>query len=151
MPTPEVRRIRLPAVNLNALDRLYAGLPRVECKKLCQGCCGPVPMTAVEGDRIAVRIGRRHEVVRGHSLDCGLLTDGGLCSVYDIRPLVCRVWGLVREMACPHGCVPERWLSDGEVRELIGKQIEAGRGFTGEAEMLMEQFLIWRSKKGKGD
>lgn len=50
---------------------------------------------------------------------CPSLTASGRCAVYSVRPMICRVWGLVREMACPWGCVPDRWLSGREVQRLL--------------------------------
>src|SRR2546429_6087610 len=31
----------------------------------------------------------------------------GRCTVYEVRPMICRLWGMVEGMQCPHGCVPE--------------------------------------------
>lgn len=42
-------------------------------------------------------------------LTCAWLTAGGQCSTYETRPLVCRLFGAVRGMRCPHGCRPQRW------------------------------------------
>jgi Fe-S-cluster containining protein len=43
----------------------------------------------------------------------------GTCSIYSLRPMVCRLWGLVDHpfMRCLHGCVPERWVTSQEARE----------------------------------
>jgi hypothetical protein len=54
--------------------------------------------------------------------------ETGKCKVYSIRPTICRLWGLVRKMACPWGCVPERWLSDDEARRIILDVKKAGGG-----------------------
>ena len=37
-------------------------------------------------------------------LVCPYLTDKGRCSIYDLRPLICRMFGTVEGMPCPHGC-----------------------------------------------
>jgi hypothetical protein len=47
-------------------------------------------------------------------LTCPLLVDNR-CSMYDNRPLICRLWGIIREMPCPFGCAPDRIPSDAEV------------------------------------
>jgi uncharacterized protein len=127
--TAEARRIRLPVAALKGLDGLYAELPQLDCKRLCQGCCGPVRMSRVEWERIIARVGRRPEPTTEQAarLDCPLLTAAGLCSVYDVRPLICRLWGLVPAMACPFGCVPERWLTDEEGHDLLRRADEIGR------------------------
>ena len=55
----------------------------------------------------------------GQNNFCTLLDVHGACSVYAYRPLICRLWGTVKRMQCPHGCEPERWLSDEEAHEMI--------------------------------
>lgn len=105
---------------LKAIDRIYAGLPTLTCKGKCQECCGPIAMSRAEWDRIVVRLG--FEPRGDPSLVCPMLCrSSGRCTVYDIRPIICRLWGMVRAMACPHGCTPSRWLTDVEAARLIAK------------------------------
>ncbi len=117
---------------LEALDRLYARLPTIQCKGLCVEYCGLVPMYQIEINRIAERTGERPRVAlnasnppRGHIVlqegVCPLLTAAGRCSVYDIRPAICRMFGTAKDMLCPHGCRPNRWLSDKESRSIMRK------------------------------
>lgn len=100
------------------LERLYAQLPRLACKQLCQEACGPIFIGAVEMLRLLAASGKRALFSRPGSFTCPLLADG-LCSVYRYRPLICQLWGLTKAMACPHGCVPERWLSEDEAHTLL--------------------------------
>ena len=53
-----------------------------------------------------------------------LLNERGECSVHAIRPMICRLWGLTKSMACPFGCVPERWLTEDEAHALLAKAEE---------------------------
>ena len=39
----------------------------------------------------------------------------------EVRPLICRLYGLVKRMACPWGCQPDRWMTDVEAYELLRK------------------------------
>jgi hypothetical protein len=97
------------------LIEIYNRLPRMQCRRLCgDEVCGAIFMTAVEADRV-----RRatHQVPRTTPTMCVYL-ERGACRVYDQRPLICRVFGLVKRMSCPHGCVPDRWLSDHEFVEI---------------------------------
>lgn len=121
------------------LDRLYAELPSIKCKGLCVDCCGPISMTQLEITRIAervpsfpstarqmpIRIASGQVVIaKGFVTDCEtcpLLTKDGRCSVYPIRPLICRLWGLVQSMRCPHGCTPTRWVSPRESFKLLNE------------------------------
>ncbi len=34
------------------------------------------------------------------------------CEAYGDRPMVCRIWGMVEELACPWGCRPEGGFID---------------------------------------
>lgn len=117
-------KVRLPLARLSQLDTLYAQLPRLECKRLCQDCCGPVPMSRLEWARIVQRLG--HAPQGDESLVCPMLVRGS-CRVYTIRPIMCRLWGLVQAMACPFGCVPERWLTDKEASRFIRRALTLGR------------------------
>lgn len=119
------------------LDRLYSRLPRINCKRKCFDACGPIAMTELEANRIKKEVpsfdGRPMEVklesgqrvmMNGFVSDCltcPLLTPDGLCSQYAIRPMVCRIWGLVKEMRCHFGCTPERWVSSRESHRLFSE------------------------------
>lgn len=61
--------------------------------------------TEYENERIRVKHGVPPSV---ESNQCAWLLDGR-CRIYEDRPLVCRLWGAVRESVgdafiCPHGC-----------------------------------------------
>jgi Fe-S-cluster containining protein len=65
-----------------------------------------------------------------------MLGDEGQCSVYDIRPVVCRLWACTPEMACPHGCRPDRFVLRKEGEHLLRRAREIsdrlyGTGDTG--------------------
>ena len=104
------------------LDRLYATLPQLACQGLCAESCGPIGMSAAELDRISERIGQ-HPVAT--SIDCPLL-EADRCTVYAIRPMICRLWGLVETMPCPHGCTPSRWLAHAEGFEFLRRAAAIG-------------------------
>ena len=95
------------------LDSLYEELPTLECKRLCQECCGPV----FASEREIKRTGTTPEPL-GKAMECPLLKDGQ-CSIYAKRPMLCRLWGLVKKMRCPHGCEPSRWLTDQEAKHYL--------------------------------
>ncbi len=57
-------------------------------------------------------------------LTCTHLTNEGRCAIYEHRPLVCRLYGAVKRMKCPHGCKPKGgYLPEEKARELI-KELE---------------------------
>ena len=115
------------------LELIYARIPKLSCQRLCQECCGPIRMSQVEYIRIFNKPPAPGEYFLGKATAINLVTNScpklgrdGSCRVYEIRPLICRLWGVVKAMACPFGCEPERWLSDKESRRLID-EIEALR------------------------
>ena len=92
------------------LDALYASLPKLDCQGYCHESCGPIGMSVRERTRILERSG---PVRCDKHASCSMLTADRRCGVYEIRPMVCRLWGIVRSMPCPYGCRPEGgFLSD---------------------------------------
>lgn len=104
-----VKRV-LTRAQVDALEAVYAQLPRVECKGLCGHACGPIDVTAAEYERLraAHPFRLRLRTVAGNA--CGYLKDGR-CSVYRARPTICRIWGTFPGLFCPHGCQPDRVLT----------------------------------------
>lgn len=102
---------------LAQIDRVYASLPKLNCKGLCYEACGPILMSRLEWERLKAVGGEK----KGNaSLTCPYLVERR-CSVYEVRPGVCRLYGLIKRdiMTCPHGCEPERWLSDPEAKAVL--------------------------------
>jgi uncharacterized protein len=124
----------MEAGQIAALDKLYAELPTIACKRLCQECCGPIMLSRVESERLeqrkgVVRIARYYKdsvlLEVKADLRCQFLAPViGTCMVYADRPLICRLFGLVPEMRCPHGCEPSRWASKNEVENLFRRILE---------------------------
>lgn len=106
---------------------IYSQLPPLECRGLCQECCGPIAVADVELKMIVERIGH-HPAPMGRlgrqnsmaCMTCPLLKDGQ-CSIYDIRPFICRLWGVTKSMPCPHGCRPKKWITDEKAHELMSE------------------------------
>jgi Fe-S-cluster containining protein len=66
---------------------------------------------------------------RGEEYYCPALRDGR-CSVYEIRPTICRLWGATESMPCPHGCTQPGALSQAQSFELLRLAARAGGGMT---------------------
>lgn len=101
--------------NPEKLDELYRSLPRMKCIGECASACGPVRLSPLERSRIEAR---GHQWVDGRVIPmsggrsagtaCSALDQSLLvCQVYQDRPMVCRIWGLIEALACPWGCRPE--------------------------------------------
>lgn len=115
----------------------------MKCQRKCQAYCGPLLIPRIEYVQIektgavfelssidTVQLSKKWRWMDksklvatrpGLDMRCTMLYPTGKCRVYADRPLVCRIWGLIDdpEMRCPYGCVPERWLTDKEVRSLM--------------------------------
>lgn len=109
---------RLTLDRLRKLESIYEKLPKLQCKRRCQDSCGPIQWSDIEN----INIGK---TLMGNSLKgnpktfvCPYLQLGD-CSIYHARPLICRLWGMVKAMQCPYGCIPERWLSRDEAFSLL--------------------------------
>lgn len=109
-----------------SLDAIYAEIPALACKRKCQEACGLVMQARVMAPSEHRRLSMVQQVADpSDPLRCTLLDhDTGLCRVYGMRPLICRLFGVVEAMRCPHGCEPERWLTDDEARDLLRRALE---------------------------
>ena len=102
---------------LRKLIALYKRIPPAPpCAKHCTKCCGPVFMAKVEAEMLGVG-----ECVTPHdpdTLKCAFIKDGK-CSVYDKRPLTCRIFNTTtgeHPLACFH--TENGTLSTGEVEAI---------------------------------
>lgn len=110
-----------------ALDKLYATLPAINCQGLCWDSCGRLPLLKVEQTRIAETTGITIPVATSGRapMVCPALTMFRQCAAYTIRPLICRLWGLVDNMPCTYGCAPDGGrLSVAEGYELLAQALE---------------------------
>lgn len=121
------------------LDSFYNKIPKLDCQKKCVECCHDlIACGEAEWKRIIRRSGELSISGGGR---CPLLTDAGACSVYDIRPALCRLWYTVESNPCPHGCKPERWLTDKEAESLLGEMYEICGMKRGGPLVQLEQLL----------
>lgn len=132
---------------VGALEELYASLPALECKGLCHETCTAIDASELERERIRERgvdlpadsapDQLRAIAANGQVPRCPALGPLNTCPVYDVRPFVCRAFGLVHDpqaqligatfkqpMMCDHGCVPAATMTTPEFWRIAG-QIEA--------------------------
>lgn len=104
------------------LEALYAELPSIECRGSCWDSCGRIGMTGLEHRRVAAA---GVDIPEGRTSDppavCKALTMLHQCSVYSVRPLICRLWGLTEGLPCTFGCRPTRLLTDAETYEYLAR------------------------------
>lgn len=99
------------------LAKLYRQVPAIKCKGLCVGACGLIVASSREAEAMQ-RVSGRPLTFDRQTLSCGYLV-AGRCSVYDQRPLLCRLYGVVPDLPCEHGCEAERMLTKDEGTRLM--------------------------------
>lgn len=114
------------------LDELGTRVPEIlDCRGLCYDSCTRIGLSSREQERIRERIGVTIpsagllDVLQPYAGErCPALSPVGRCSVYDIRPMLCRLYGASRDTGCEHGCTPARWLDPDEAWDLIAEASE---------------------------
>lgn len=121
------------------IDATLASIPTFACKPGCSACCGPVLMSRLEWKRICARLGYDMStpqpadtilanMIDANHLDCPMLKDGQ-CSVYDIRPAICRLFGAASDkmLECPKGCRPETYMDGADAGAMLREVGRLGR------------------------
>jgi Fe-S-cluster containining protein len=101
---------------LNKHEELYNQIPTFKCKERCNDCCGPIPFTKWEWNRVSDK-----RETKG--LTCPYSSKNG-CDIYEQRPLICRLYGTVKKMQCPHGCRPIGLLSEEQEQAIMKEYFE---------------------------
>lgn len=110
------------------LRAIYAAVPSVACKGLCHDQCSIIPLTTAERSAIQTYTGRRVKTLPQVAHVVMRPTDDGACrylkrqrcTIYDVRPMICRLYGSADGLECPHGCRPVgALLSRDEVHGLL--------------------------------
>ncbi len=100
-----------------ALKDLYALIPPFDCHAGCTDCCrtiGVPSMTREEARRLREYLraqGREPGVPKGGR--CCYVSESG-CTVYPVRPLICRLYGASADYLCPKGARPVTLLHEDE-------------------------------------
>ena len=99
-------------------------IPSFECEPGCHDCCGPVTTSAEEMARLP-RKSRAEQDAALERLDCVHLGPNG-CTVYQERPMICRLFGTTPRLACPRGRGPEQMIEP-QAEELVHQFIATTR------------------------
>lgn len=125
------------------LDELYAQLPALDCIGRCHDSCFDVDAPELERQRVEEAGGALVPPVTRARLLRAVAAEGRLphrcpslgplnnCTVYAVRPLICRAFGTARDLRCMHGCVPERVLAAGEIYRVLAVIEQLSRLVTG--------------------
>ena len=87
------------------IDHLRRQIPGFSCVPGCHDCCGPVTASSEELARLPVKSDAEHDAALAE-YNCVHLGPQG-CTVYDQRPLICRLFGTTPGLPCPRGRGPE--------------------------------------------
>lgn len=104
-------RVRFRAVVVySSCERIahMIGIPQLPCSSCTAECCGPVRLTTAVYDRIvaylkSLPLEERHRLAkqkRSSSVCRFVDTETFRCSVYPVRPEVCKLFGRVPGMVC---------------------------------------------------
>lgn len=79
-------------------------IPKHSKCKNCGECCGPVPINEIEGKAIREFLNKNKPKYNKeyNFLLCKFRIDGK-CSIYPVRPVLCRLMGVTRGMSCING------------------------------------------------
>jgi uncharacterized protein len=114
-------------------------LPPMRCDRGCGACCGFAPATETEYQAVR-RYAESHGITPiEQGVTCPFYQDGQ-CSVYPVRPMICRVFGYDDLLQCRRG-----YNVDG-VQEHARRMIN-GNGFP--TRFLHELLPGWSSEKVK--
>ena len=117
---------------LRVLGEIWSAMPAIECKGLCWESCSTVPVFPVELELLQERAG--HDLaITDLSYAGGRVVGLGefakpcpflvmrRCSAHDVRPVICRAFGVVEGLRCPHGCEPKKLISNEEQFRLFNR------------------------------
>lgn len=110
--------------NRKIIARLREDIPSFECVPGCHDCCGPVTASSEEMSRLPVKTDAEHAKALSH-FDCVHLGPAG-CTVYDERPLICRIFGTTPNMPCPNGRRPDVMVKT-EIEQQVHRYIATTR------------------------
>jgi len=93
---------------IRRLNKIYAKIPSFICYH-CQQCSAPIMWSKPEEINIRNYLTIHHieyitwsdEEFKSYQMNCPYLNNNR-CSIYPVRPLVCRLQGLVGELYCPN-------------------------------------------------
>ncbi len=98
------------------IQKLYEKIPSFSCKEGCVRCCDNwIQFAPEEGERCG-GFDFTGEV-------CEKLCEKG-CSVYENRPLICRLFASSVLMPCPYGYGPEHPLGEKETKEILQQYLQ---------------------------
>lgn len=125
------------------LTAILARIPNIECQGKCHKSCGSIIVSREEQDMIREwcrnngvkyhplpqKLTALHsrQMLAGECTSCKYLTQDKRCSIHPVRPIICRLFGVVDAMPCTFGCgQPDRILTAEEGHVLMREARQDG-------------------------
>ena len=102
--------------NSQKISALRRQIPSFECVPGCHDCCGPVTTSPEEMSRLPRKTAAEQDAAMDE-LNCVHLGPNG-CTVYEERPMICRLFGTTPNLPCPHGRGPEQPIKPAVERQV---------------------------------
>ena len=103
------------------LSKIYSRIPSLECREGCGECCGIHSWSFAEWLVITHWLGKHgmKELKAKSLLDpCPYLNESKKCTIYEVRPAICRLYGVVESLRCPYRQA-EKYLKDEEATAIL--------------------------------
>ena len=104
------------------IDDIYNLLPDFMCTNGCLECCqnfGVPSRTKIEDERIKVFLKENAmKLGKAHGTTCPYLNELG-CTIYPVRPLICRLYGTSPNYRCKMEVAPLKLLHEDEEAEIF--------------------------------
>lgn len=125
-----------------ALAELYRQLPTMHCQGLCADSCYSLAQTPLEQRYVLAETGVRLGLVQTPPTACPALGMLNRCQVREVRPMICRLWGMTPGMRCQYGCEPEGgFLTGQQTYEFLAQVAELDGDVEG-ARRMREPFEV---------
>jgi len=111
------------------LRKIYARIPEFKCRPSCGKCCGPHAWSKLEENSIS-RYVQEHKIQPQKGFlepgipGCPYLSADKRCLIFPVRPLICRLYGVVENLRCPFPIKPRRILSRKDAYRLTNQVVE---------------------------
>jgi hypothetical protein len=96
------------------LEQIYKQIPKSACPSSCGKCCGILYPSLAELRNIRDWCEQKGIEYKDFNYqlnaDCPYLTKEKTCGIYPVRPFLCRIYGVSKELPCK-GCKPEKMLN----------------------------------------
>ena len=102
-------------------ERNCSKIPEFYCKEGCGECCGVHYWSTMEWKIITAFLkehGRKQQYAREILDMCPYLDERKRCTIYEVRPAICRLYGVVQAMQCPYRKA-QQYLSDDEATSVL--------------------------------